>query len=340
MRLGRNFRNLLLHDRFTERMRKDLAAGALTAADAEAAVGAKAKADLSRQVEAARAAGYGLLEIDGEVPNPFLRLRPAAVAEARAAAAAAGVSLSFALPHDFAAGALAALQEDDRRLAVRHLKRYLDVAARLGCASAVVRPGVFPARRAVGRFLAAAAAALARSFAELGAYAAGKGVALMAGNGARRDGAFALPSDLYAVVAEANAAGAGLTFAFDVGRALSTVGRAGAPLPPVERWIEEAPEGLVTALHLGDVAPEKGHLHPPLHREAGLLKEADWRRVLRAARARGVGTLVLATEAADPSDLAKGIQIVEAETAYLRKALEESAREGAASAPSVVAPSI
>lgn len=318
MRLGRNFTNLLEFDYMPAKDQERFRAGKLAVPDMDAVYQEKFKADIKRQVEAALECGMTHVELDGGIPNPFLKMKAGERAAAREYARAKQVTLSFHLPYTFTAIGTCGFQEEDRKAACKMLKRYLDFAADLGCLSAVMHPGSIPFYQASGKYLERSDKNLFKSLLELGKYAALKQIKLHLENNTKWDPAHVRPSETLPLLDKAAGRGVEVFYCFDLAHTFTLVAKTeDIPRPP-EAAYAEIPGKYFHEMHIGDFVPEKTLFHPPLHQNAGLLREDDWRRIFRIFKAKGVETVIVETAVREREDMINGRQIMLDESRYIK----------------------
>ncbi|RMH55935.1 MAG: sugar phosphate isomerase/epimerase [Candidatus Hydrogenedentota bacterium] len=329
MRLGRNFTNLLEYDYMPESAKKKFRAGKLDVADMDCRFQEKFKADIPRQVDAAIECGMTHVELDGGIPNPFLKMKKDALLKARDYAKEKDVTLSLHLPYTFVAEATCGFQEQDRKLAVRLLKRYIDVAAVLDCVHLIMHPGSIPFYQATGLYLQRSDKSLFKSLVELGQYASDRGMKLHIENNTKWDPAHVRPEETLPLLDKVAEKGVTVWYCFDLAHTFTLVERTeDIPRPP-EAPYETIPARYYSAIHIGDFVPEKVLFHPPLHHDAGLLKAEDWKRIFRIFRRKGVETVIVETAVREREDLINGRQIMLEESRYIKTIFDEVMAEPA-----------
>lgn len=318
MRLGRNFTNLLEFEYMPEKEQARFRAGKLAVPDMDAVYQEKFKADIKGQVDAAIACGMTHVELDGGIPNPFLKMKTDERAAAAAYARAKDITLSYHLPYTFTAIGTCGFQEEDRKAACKMLKRCLDFAAELGCVSAVMHPGSIPFYQAGERYLERSNKNLFKSLVELGRYAAEKKVILHIENNTKWDTAHVRPEETLPLLEKVAAKGVDVKYCFDLAHTFTLAAKTeDIPLPP-EQAYEAIPDKFYHEIHIGDFVPEKVLFHPPLHRNAGLLREDDWRRIFRIFKRKGVQLVIIETAVREREEMINGRQIMLDESAYIK----------------------
>ncbi len=317
MRLGRNFTNLLEYEYLTDEEKAKFDAGELKVPDMDALAQARFKKDIIRQIEVANEINLRHVELDGGIPNPYLGMDDEELFKAREVAEKLDVTLSLHLPYTYVAEATCSFQEEDRQLACEYLKRYLDMAAKVGCTYCVMHPGTVPFYQAEGRYLKIMENMLIRSLKDLGAYSQDKGMLLHLENNTAFDTGFVTTDEIYPVMDAVREAGIDVRFCFDLAHTFTQV-QTSAEIPdPPEAPYEDLPEELLYSLHIGDYVPEQKLFHPPIHHEKGKMKEENFKNMARIFEEKGVEVVIIETAVRDRQDLINGYQIMAEETAFL-----------------------
>lgn len=325
MRLGRDFTNLLEYEYLTKDDREAFLAGKLTVSDMDATVQIKVKADIPRQCQVAAETGLQHVELDGGIPNPYLTLTPDQIKKARAAAEKFGITLSMHLPYTFVSSATCGFQEEDRQAAVAYLKRYLDVAAALGCRFTVMHPGQIPFYQAVGRYLEISNGMLLASLTELGGYSDKKNMPLHMENNTFWDGRLYTSDECLPILQEVRRRGINLKFCFDLAHEFTgckTIDE--IPAHPEERY-RNVPNEFYMGVQVGDFLPEGRLFHPPMHRQLGRLKREHFVNMFRILREKGAEYIVIESAVREKDDLIGAFDLQAEEARFMRAAFDESA---------------
>jgi len=318
MRLGRNFTNLLYFEYLTPEDQRKLEEGELLVADMDALVQVKAKGDIVRQVLVAKSLGLDHVELDGAVPNPYLRFSTTAKEETMGAARKAGITLSLHMPYSYISAALCAPDELDRRAAVELQRRYLEFASSVGCEYCVLHPGVTPFYHANGKYFEQVRSSLIKSLLELGEAASKLGLTLHLENNTAFENVFTEPEGVCAVLEEVRENGVEIYFCFDIGHWLTRIDVGKKTPNPPELVIEEIPSGFFKEIHLNDYVPGKRIFHPPLQEGAGVLKRENLKRYFEFVGAKGAELVVVETAFKVKEQVMRREQIMREETEYLR----------------------
>ncbi len=332
MRLGRDFTNLLEYEYLTSEDREAFLAGKLAVSDMDATVQIKVKSDIPRQCQVASETGLQHVELDGGIPNPYLSLGRDQIKKARSAAEKYDITLSMHLPYTFTASATCGFQEEDRQVAVAYLKRYLDVAADLGCKFTVMHPGQIPYYQAVGRYLDISNAALLASLTELGGYSDKKNMPLHMENNTFWDGRLYTADECLPIFQEIRKRGINLKFCFDLAheftgfKTLQEI-----PDHPEERY-KIVPNELYLGIQIGDFIPEGRLFHPPMHRLMGRLQREHLVAMIRILKDKGVEYIVIESAVRERDDLIRAFELQAEEARFMREVFDEA--RAAPAAPS------
>lgn len=325
MRLGRDFTNLLEFEYLTKEDREAFLAGALTVSDMDATVQIKVKADIPRQCQVAAETGLQHVELDGGIPNPYLTFTKDQIKKSRDAAAKYEITLSMHLPYTFTAAATCGFQEEDRQASVSYLKRYLDVAAELGCKFTVMHPGQIPFYQAVGRYLDISTRSLLASLTELGEYSDKKNMPLHMENNTFWDGRLYTADECLPIFEEVRKRGINLKFCFDLAHEFTGFKTLDEiPAHPEDRY-HSVPHDLYMGIQIGDFIPEGRLFHPPMHRLLGRLKREHIVNMFRIFREKGVQYVVIESAVREREDLIRAYDLQAEEARFMREAFDEAA---------------
>lgn len=318
MKIGRNFTNLLYANYLDDGKKRKGLSEKISVADIDVEAEVKAKADIKGQVEAARALGIDHVELDGTVPNPYLKFDENQKRRAKEVSVSNGITLSLLLSNAFIASGLCSPDEYSRRLAVKLQKRYVEFASGVGCEYCVAHPGWVPFYHASGKSLEKVRSNLIKSLVELGRFSSDGGIALHLKNSVASNLAFVEIDEMVNVVREVREKGADLLFCFDIGHWLirADVGKDIPPQP--ESTLEQIPAELIKELHLSDYVPGKGIICPPLHEKSGLLKRENLERYAELVKKKGTELIVVSTALRPEEQVGRGDEVLREETKYLR----------------------
>lgn len=324
MRLGRDFTNLLEFEYLTKEDREAFLAGKLAVPDMDATVQIKVKADIPRQCQVAAETGLQHVELDGGIPNPYLSITKDQIKKSRQAAEKYEITFSMHLPYTFTASATCGFQEEDRQAAVSYLKRYLDVAADLGCKFTVMHPGQIPYYQAVGRYLEISNGMLLKSLTELGEYSDKKKMPLHMENNTFWDGRLYTADECLPIFEQVRKRGINIKFCFDLAheftgfKTLEEI-----PAHPEERY-HVVPAELYMGIQIGDFIPEGRLFHPPMHRLLGRLKHEHIVNMFRILREKGAEYVVIESAVRERDDLIHAFELQAEEARFMRSAFDEA----------------
>lgn len=328
MRLGRDFTNLLEYEYLTAEQRGLFQEGKLSVADMDATVQIQIKRDISRQVAVAKETGLEHVELDGGIPNPYLSMSAAELKRARQEAEKKDITLSIHLPYTFVAESTCSFQEEDRQTAVAYMKRYLDFAGDLGCLGAVMHIGSIPYYQAGPEYLRIMDEMAAKSLIELGRYAEKKKIVLHMENNTKWDVVHVKPEDSYPLFKKVRAAGVDVKYCFDLAHTFTLCKTSDEiPRSPEEAY-EKVPDDLYCGIQIGDYIPEKQLFHPPIHREEGVLKRANWLNAFRILKKKGAKYVVIESAVREKEDMVKGFELQAAEARWMRAIWDEAFKDG------------
>lgn len=318
MKIGRNFTNLLYTNYLDDEEKRKFLSGKISVAGIDVEVEVEAKADIEGQVEAARAFGIDHVELDGTVPNPYLKFDEDQKRGAKEVSVSNDVSLSLLLPYAYIASNLCSPEEYSRQSAVKLQRRYVEFASDVGCKYCVAHPGGVPFYHASGKNLKKVRSNLIKSLVELEKFASDRGVALHLKNNVASDLVFIEVDEVVSVVKEVRKKGADLSFCFDIGHWF-TCADVGKPIPPQpESILKQIPAELIKELHLNDYVPGEGVLYPPLNEQLGLLKRENLKRYAELVKRKGAELIVVSTTLRSEEQVGRSNEVLREETRYLR----------------------
>jgi sugar phosphate isomerase/epimerase len=331
MRIGRNFTNMLETSFLNVVERKKFKNGELPVYNMDARVQIRAKRDIINQLKVGKDIGLTHIELDGGVPNPYLEMSDTEINKAKEYAESAGMTMSFHLPYTYVGAATIGFQESDRKIACDLQKRYMDIAAKLGCISVVMHPGSVPFYQAMGEYLVMLRESLVKTLIDLYPYAKEKGLIFHLENNTAFDSYGVENKDVIDIISEVNKSeGMDIKYCFDIGHWLTIglpqfQGLDAIPSPP-EKIAEEIPADMLYQVHLNDfyINPDpKGtppfKFHPPLHKEVGFLKKENLKNLAKIFKDKGVEIVVVETAVREIEDLLNAKNIIANETEYLNE---------------------
>jgi sugar phosphate isomerase/epimerase len=319
MRLGRDYTNCLVFDYLSEAEKKAFKEGKLDIGSINAIALHKAKLDVKRQIEVTREIGFSHVELDADLPNPYLNLSKEERAKIKRAAEYNDVTLSLHLPYSYIGSAVCCMQEIDRATAVELHKKCIEFASDVGAKYANIHPGSVPFYHAVGKYKERTHRALVESLVELAEFASKHDVALHLENNVTFDNAYSEIGDCVLAIEDARQRGVDVYFNFDIGHWF-TRADAGKEIPsPPEKVMEILPREWLKEIHLNDYVPGKKMFHPPLHLEWGLLKRENLKRYAETVKRKGVEVIVLETSLKNNEQVLDCKNLLKAESQYVRE---------------------
>src|SRR3989339_769255 len=135
MKLGRNFTNTLILDFLKEDEQKKILSGELDLFSLNALGLLKCKREVIYQIETAKRLGLDWLELDCDVPNPYLEFDDKECLRIREKAEKSGIELSAHLSYSSIGKEVACIQDYERELVAGLHQRYIDFAAKIGARS-------------------------------------------------------------------------------------------------------------------------------------------------------------------------------------------------------------
>ncbi|MBI4177956.1 sugar phosphate isomerase/epimerase [bacterium] len=331
MRLGRDFTNLLEYEYLSREDREAFLAGKLTVSDMDATVQIKVKADVTRQCQVAAETGLQHVELDGGIPNPYLSFSKDDIRKARAAAEKYDITLSMHLPYTFVSAATCGFQEEDRQAAVAYLKRYLDVAADLGCKFTVMHPGQIPFYQAVGRYLEISNQALLATLTELGGHSDKRNMPLHMENNTFWDGRLYTAAECLPIFEAIRKRGVNIKFCFDLAHEFTGYKTLDEIPEHPEELYHSVPDELYMGIQIGDFIPEGRLFHPPMHKLLGRLKRGHLVEMFRIFQKKGVEYVVIESAVRERDDLIQAFELQAEEARFMRGVFDEALSKGTAS---------
>ncbi len=325
MKLGRNFTNTLIADIISPRYREDVISGKLDLAAMNAVGLEKFKTDVIAQINEIKKQGFEWLELDCDVPNPYLDFTDAQAREIKEKSEESGISLSIHLSYSSLGKEVSCLQEYERGLVVESHKKYLDFGAKIGAKSCVLHPGTAPFYHLTPLYLEKYEEAVLDSIIKLASYSSEKNIKFHIENNVSFDNLYYEIKDILRLVEKSRRQGAEVWFNFDVGHWFT---RAEKGLDIPEDFLsemEKIPPDYVYELHLNDYVPKKIIFHPPLLNTPGLLTEEKLKKYFSILKKKlKPQAVVLETALKTAQQVADRHQLLKNETEYVRRIMEEA----------------
>ncbi|MBN2408026.1 MAG: sugar phosphate isomerase/epimerase [Elusimicrobia bacterium] len=319
MKLGRNFTNTLIAEVLDEGDRQKIISGELDLFSLNALGLLDFKRNVSMQLDAAKRLGLDWLELDCDVPNPYLEFGRKDCDAIKKKAAGYGIELSIHLSYSSVGKEVACIQDYERELVVGLHRKYLDFGSMVGAKSCVLHPGTAPFYFLTPLFTKKLEAALLKTIDELAGYAGERGMKFHIENNVSFDNIYYEIDDMLEVAAKARKRQDNVYFNFDIGHWFTRAEK-GKEIP--EDFLKEMrkiPQEMVYEIHLNDYVPKKIIFHPPLIDTPGLLKEdvlKEYFSILKGTLKPEV--VVLETAFKTKKQVAERWDFLEKETEYVR----------------------
>ncbi len=329
MKIGRDFTNLLNWVYLTDEERDFLSKGKILVSDIDARIQIQAKKDVFNQIEFAKKFGIKHIELDGGIPNPFLEMSSHQCEDIKKFAEDNNITLSFHVPYTFVASAVVSFQEEDRKLAVDLIKKYIDVSKKLGCINVNMHPGAVPFYQTTGKYYEIAIRNITTSLLELVPYTEEKGILFHIENNTTSDGILYEIDDCLKIIKAINSEGHNVKFCIDICHWLTReeIGIEVSTSP--ENIIDQIPEEFLSGaqVHLSNYVSVTKEFHLPLHYQNGLLKRDNLIRLLKKFKEKKVAIVILETAVREINELLNAEKIIFEEQSYLNNILKEAEKE-------------
>jgi len=320
MKLGRNFTNTLIVELLKEEEREKVVKGEIDLFSMNALGILKFKENVFFQLEACKKLGLSWLELDLDIPNPYLNFSDEKCLKIKEKAEELGVSLSVHLSYSGIGKEVSCIQDYERELVVGLHKKYLDFAGKIGAKSCILHPGTAPFYFLSPLFLEKLEDSLLKTIFELIPYASDKGIKFHIENNVSFDNIYYEVEDILRVVKKVKDKGLEIYFNLDIGHYFTRAEK-GKEIPddPIE-VMNELDSEIVYELHLNDYVPKKIIFHPPLIDTPGFLKEDILKRYFRILKEKlKPEVVVLETAFKTKEQIADRWNFLNKETEYIKK---------------------
>lgn len=320
MKFGRNFTNTLIAEVLDPQKREQVISGEIDLFSLNALGIMDFKKDVLFQIDAIKKLGFNWLELDCDVPNPYLDFSDDDCRIIKDKADENGVELSVHLSYSGVGKEVSNIQNYERNLVVNMHKKYLDFAGRIGAKTCVLHPGTAPFYFLSPVFLEKIENSLVETLNTLIPYAKEKSIVFHLENNVSFDNIYWQIDDLVRVIEKVRAQGHELYFNFDIGHWF-TMAEKGQDIP--ENFLDtvsKIPPELVYEIHLNDYVPKKIIFHPPLLDTPGLLTKDVLKEYLMILKNKlKPEVIVLETAFKTKEQIAKRWELLEQETGYIRE---------------------
>jgi sugar phosphate isomerase/epimerase len=272
VKIGRNFTNTLIAEVLKKSDRDKIVSGDMDLFSLNAIGLIEFKRSVDLQLEAVKKLGLDWLELDCDVPNPYLDFSDEECTRIKTVAEQQGTDLSIHLSYSGIGKEVSCIQDFERQLVVGLHKKYLDFGAKIGAKTCVVHPGTAPFYFLSPLFLEKLEGALLKTLDVLVPYAGERNIKFHLENNVSFDNIYWEIEDILRIVEKMRGKGREIYFNFDIGHWFTRAEK-GADIP--ENFLEEMkkiPSEFIYELHLNDYVPKKIIFHPPLVDTPGLLK--------------------------------------------------------------------
>ncbi|MGM0442313.1 MAG: sugar phosphate isomerase/epimerase family protein [Elusimicrobiota bacterium] len=325
MKIGRNFTNTFIVDKLSEKQREKVLSGDLDLASMNALGLREFKADVDFQLNKIKELGFNWLELDCDVPNPYLDFTDEQAAKIKKKAEDMGISLSIHLSYSSFGKEVSCLQDYERGLVIKSHKKYLDFGEKIGAKACVLHPGSAPFYHLTELFLEQYEEAVLDSVVSLANYAQKKGIKFHVENNVSFDNLYYETEDLLRIVKKARDRGAKVWFNFDIGHWFTRAEKPEKEIP--EDFLSELdkiPPEYVYELHLNDYVPKKVIFHPPLMDTPGQLKEEKLKEYFRILKEKlKPEVVILETALKTKEQLADREELIRDESEYVKNIAEQ-----------------
>ncbi|MCD6311094.1 MAG: sugar phosphate isomerase/epimerase [Elusimicrobia bacterium] len=326
IRLGRNFTNLFIVDVLPEDTRNKILSGEIDMFSMNALGLVEFKKNVLKQLSMAKAQGLNHIELDADIPNPYISMSKDDRLAIRKKAEESDITLSVHLPYSppGIGSAVVCIQKEDRQKSVELHKLYIDFARDIGAKHLNMHPGTAPFYLNGPIWMEKFETAIIESVMELAEY--GKGINFHIENNVSFDTLYVEPEDGIRLVQKCRKKGAEIYYNLDIGhwftRALAPGGKA-KPVPEhPEQIMKTIPKELVKELHLNDFVPKTFTFHPPLHLTEGPLQKENLIEYGKIVKTLEPEVIILETASKVKEYLVQRNDIVKEELEYVKECLD------------------
>ena len=319
IKIGRNFTNTFTIEALDgETQQKVFASNNLYTLNAYGMM--KFKSNIERMVELAVELGIEHLELDCDVPSPYLETSQKRRKQIRRLFEQNSITTSTHLPYTMSSCSnICSLQGIEREIAIVISKAHLQFAADIGSQCAVIHPGKIPFYFIAPEFTEKIHENLVKSLTYLAKYSSERGVKLHLENNTVFNNIYVEVEDCLRAVKDVRDAGGEIYFNFDIGHWITRAKKNKTLPDPVENIISQIPSDIVYEFHLNDYIIESDTFHPPLVEELGELKIKNLENYAQLVRNLGVKLIVVETAFYNIDQIKNRYQIIRDELKYLNK---------------------
>ncbi|MFC2091288.1 sugar phosphate isomerase/epimerase family protein [Elusimicrobiota bacterium] len=320
MKIGRNFTNTLIPEVLTSEQREKVFSGETDLFSMNAIGIMEFKKDVLFQLQAASKLGLDWLELDCDIPNPYLDFSKDQCQQIKSRAEELSIDLSTHLSYTGVGGEVSNIQEYERSLVVELHKKYIDFAQNIGAKTCVMHPGKAPFYFISPVFLQKLESALIDTLKVLIPYAAENGIKFHIENNVSFDNIYWQTRDVLRIMDKLREEGLQeVYFNFDIGHWFTRAEKNVAIPEDCLEDLHKIPPEFVYELHLNDYVPKKIIFHPPLIETPGFLKQEVLKRYFDILKNElKPEVVVLETAFKTAHQLENRWKLLEEETAYIR----------------------
>ena len=319
IKIGRNFTNTFTIEALdSETQQKVFASNNLYTLNAYGMM--KFKSNIEQMVELAVELGIEHLELDCDVPSPYLETNQKRRKQIRRLFEQNGITVSTHLPFTMSSCLnICSLQELERKIAVAISRAHLQFAADIGSECAVIHPGKIPFYFVAPEFAEKIHENIVKSLTYLAKYSSEHGVKLHLENNTVFNNIYVEVEDCIRAVKDVRDAGGEIYFNFDIGHWITRAKQNKILPDPVENILLQIPSDVVYEFHLNDYIIESDIFHPPLVEQLGELKIKNLENYAKLVRELGVKLIVVETALYNIDQIKNRYQIMRDEVKYLNK---------------------
>ena len=319
IKIGRNFTNTFTIEALdSETQQKVFTSNNLYTLNAYGMM--KFKSNIERMIELAVELGIKHLELDCDVPSPYLETSQKRRKQIRRLFEQNGITVSTHLPYTMSSCLnICSLQELEREIAVVISKAHLQFAADIGSECAIIHPGKAPFYFAAPEFTEKIHENIVKSLICLAKYSSERGVKLHLENNTVFNNIYVEVEDCIRAVKDVRDAGGEIYFNFDIGHWITRAKQNKALPDPVESILTQIPSDIVYEFHLNDYIIESDIFHPPLVEQQGKLKRKNLENYAQLVQNLGVKLIVVETAFHNIDQIKNRYQITRDELKYLNK---------------------
>lgn len=322
MKLGRNFTNTLIADVLDEDSRKKVISGEIDMFSLNGMGLLKFKNSVIYQLESIKKLGLDWLELDCDIPNPYLSYTDEQCSEILNKSQELEIDISIHLSYSGIGKEISSVQAYERNLVVGLHQKYLDFGQKVGAKACTIHPGTAPFYFLSPVWMKQIESSIIKSLEVLVAYANEKGMKFHLENNVSFDNIYYENEDLIDIVSKLRDKGQEIYYNFDIGHWFTRAEK-GKEIP--DTFLDEMkkiPAEFVYELHLNDYVPKKIIFHPPLLETPGFLTEDKLKEYFEILKTLKPDVVVLETAFKTKEQVAEGWNLLEAETKYIKGFIE------------------